>query len=285
MHSLTAGSHIFPSKKTALDKWESRKSSSVCFIHEPGISVVSRYPPTTSRLYSAALRQAEQEIRSCVVKPTPQGVHSPVKVLNQWKKEVSSKRIELIWTRRLFHLRLTLSKRKIKSRHKMQHPQFYLHLLQPSHCQLLLTWTSMAASFQACHLTLHFRFSHISKYFTRIYPSTAGLHIRNKNGILESKSSRMNHWAMMGPGKLAIIYLPEKERKSETGHSRCSCSEGGCSGICEVQPQLPAVARQAQNMQRMARAILQCETKRPRFIFILLLGEDYRVWYFLRKKV
>ena len=215
--------------------------------HQCGVTV----PPTTSRLYSAALRQAEQEIRSCVVKPTPQGVHSPVKVLNQWKKEVSSKRIELIWTRRLFHLRLTLSKRKIKSRHKMQHPQFYLHLLQPSHCQLLLTWTPIAASFQVSHLTLH-----ISKYFTRIYPSTAGLHIRNKNGILESKSSRMNHWGMMGPVKLAIIYLPEKERKSETGHSRCSCSEGGCSGICEVQPQLPAVARQAQNMQRMAVAII-----------------------------
>lgn len=142
----------------------------------------------------------------------------------------------------------------------------------------------MAACFQASQLTLHFRSSHTSKCFTRIYLSTAGLHIRKKKGVLESKSSRMNHWGVTGPRKLATIYLPEKGRKSETVHSKCSCTEGGCFGISEVQPQLPAVASKVQNMQRTARAILQCETRRPRFILILLLGEDYRIWYFLWKK-
>jgi len=57
----------------------------------------------------------------------PRCSHSPVKVLNQWKKEVSSNRIELIWARSQFHLRLTLSKRKMKSRHKMQHPNLPLY--------------------------------------------------------------------------------------------------------------------------------------------------------------
>lgn len=53
--------------------------------------------------------------------------HSPVKVLNQWEKEVPSNRIELVWAGSQFHMRLTLSKRKMKSRHKMQHPALPLH--------------------------------------------------------------------------------------------------------------------------------------------------------------
>lgn len=99
--------------------------------------------------------------------------HSPVKVLNQWKKEVPSNRIELVWAGSQFHLRLTLFKRKMKSRHKMQHLTLHITAettgsLQPSCCQSLPARTSTATSFESGWITSHFRSSHTSKYFSTI---------------------------------------------------------------------------------------------------------------------
>lgn len=68
---------------------------------------------------------------------------------------------------------------------------FYIHPLQPTHCQLLLTCTPMTASFQTSHLPSHLGSSHTSKCFSTMYLSTAGLHIKTKNiqGVEFEKAS------------------------------------------------------------------------------------------------
>lgn len=109
--------------------------------------------PRSSGLQPAALGRAEQaEVHagSCHAH-TPRGSHSPVKVLNQWEKEVPSNRTELIRAGSQFPLRRTLSKRKMKTRHKTHHLNLALHwtLSRPqvpcsnptvSHCLLVCLW-------------------------------------------------------------------------------------------------------------------------------------------------
>lgn len=122
-------------------------------MHEPGISVLSL---DSVQLLGFSLllwgKQNKQKGSLCSCHAyVPRYSHLPVKVLNQWKKEVPNNRIELIWAGSQFRLRLTLSKRKMKSRHNMQHSTLPLHwtlsrLRVPcshlifSHCLLVRLW-------------------------------------------------------------------------------------------------------------------------------------------------
>lgn len=113
--------------------------------------------------------------------------HSPVKVLNQWEKEIPSNRIELVWAGSQFHMRLTLSKRKIKCRHKIQHPRLFhftghhqdyrFFAASPSSNTAC---TRRATSFLTGLFTFHFGSSPHLNISTQ-YASVLLLDIRNKN--------------------------------------------------------------------------------------------------------
>lgn len=150
---------------------------------------------------------------------------------------------------------------------------FYIHPLQPTHCQLLLTCTPMTASSQTSHLTSHLRSSHTSKYFRTMYLSTAGLHIKTKNiqGVEEFWKA-----SPLGPVKLASVHLPEKE-KPETVQS-----EGGCLGICEVQLRAPCSGQTSSEQAQNRHSHPSMWDKEFKVYF--LLGKDYGIWYFPCKK-
>lgn len=71
-------------------------------------------PRTPTQLLGFTLLLSDKQKGSLLLLPNHiQRVHSPVKVLEQWKKEVPSNRIEFIWARSHLHLRWALSKRKM----------------------------------------------------------------------------------------------------------------------------------------------------------------------------